>query len=237
MRAYYWSFIAASSPSPVTDSVLVWDGNIFVGKKVAPGSHTTGRFVCDAISAVYDGEFSGGKMCGYGKLIFSDGEVYTGQWGHDGRGAGLGENLFKDGEVLRAVYLNGKANGPSEYVWRDGAVYRGPSVDELRHGVGEERDARDVYLGEFVRDKRHGIGQAVYVKSRGRYIGEWASDQKHGRGRLIYSNGSYCDRVWVKNKMTAKQCDVADLLPQVEHGQCAEDAYTYTTLPIDVKTV
>lgn len=101
-----------------------------------------------------------GGMTGYGKAIWTSGDVYIGEW------------------------LNDQMHGRGCYVWADGDAYEGEYRHGMISGVGTMKDASGVYVGDWLNDLRHGFGKMKY-KSGTVYEGQWKEGQRHGQGILI----------------------------------------------------
>lgn len=101
------------------------------------------------------------RMTGFGKLIWSNGDVYVGEW-------------FKD-----------EMHGRGTYVWVDGDTYDGEYQYGKMEGCGKMSDHTGTYTGDWVDDKRHGHGTMVYKATDNSYEGDWRCDKRHGHGILI----------------------------------------------------
>lgn len=96
--------------------------------------------------SVYNGDFVGTKMHGYGELTYADGSIYRGTWKEDkrdGQGTftsamdalsqceqyfggwkddkkhGLGVMTYKNGEAYQGEWQDGKKHGEGIYYWLD----------------------------------------------------------------------------------------------------------------------
>ena len=77
-------------------------GRVIFEGDVEPGA-SKGLFKCAANGYVYDGEFKGDQMHGYGKMVNPENGIYTGLR-VNGDKEGLGEYKLSDGSVYRGQY-------------------------------------------------------------------------------------------------------------------------------------
>lgn len=121
----------------------------------------------------YTGYTLNGKRNGKGRVVWSDGEVYDGEWQDDKRN-GKGKYTYASGAVYEGEFQNDIIHGRGKYVWPNGAVHE-----------GEYRDG-----------KRHGRGKYTFANGAV-YEGEYRDDKRHGRGKLIRRNGTYENQYYI----------------------------------------
>lgn len=110
----------------------------------------------------YEGQFVNGKKSGKGKLIDSEGNVFSGDWIEE--------------EPIKGIYK-----------FKNGDKYSGALKDRMFHGSGTLIYKNgDRYNGDFKKDKKSGTGTMVYRSQRKIYIGKWKNDKQHGTGRVYY---------------------------------------------------
>ena len=190
-------------------------GSVYEGLALV-GSNQ-GVFKCAKNGNMYDGEFSGDKMHGFGKMVYSDGSHYTGQY-HNGQKAGPGQYALNNGTIYRGMYVSDKRNGYCECMYSNGHIQRGHSIDSKFHGPGTYCwPDGEVYLGDWVNGLREGLGEDQYV-SGNKYIGEWLKSIRHGKARYSFKDGEQRDRLWDNDKESATPCVMTDLLPKVDLG-------------------
>jgi len=118
------------------------------------------------------GEWTDGRINGYGTLTYQDGDKYIGQW------------------------IDGKMNGQGTYIYADGDKYEGEWRDDKRHGKGtvtyrgQDGSIVEQYQGEWSEGKMHGYGRYVYADG-GVYEGQWVDGKMSLRGAYVFPNGSY----------------------------------------------
>ena len=130
-------------------------------------SHLTGYHVHKTLDGdIYEGEWSGGKWHGHGRLISNVGAVTTGCW------------------------ENGVLNGTGTYIFPQGDIYEGEWLNSQWHGKGTLSLINgDKYIGEFCNGIRSGYGVFQSPQSGRLYEGEWDNNVWSGKGKLTLSNG------------------------------------------------
>ncbi|GMF21452.1 unnamed protein product [Phytophthora fragariaefolia] len=127
---------------------------------------------------VYDGEWVDGKRHGQGVLTFGSGGSYTGEFAND---------LFEGFGVLRVP----KSQHPLTKQWTRREKYEGEFLRGLKHGRGTwQTRSGDQYDGELKQGLYDGRGVCVYGASGDVYDGEFVRGQRYGRGELRFRNGS-----------------------------------------------
>jgi hypothetical protein len=127
---------------------------------------------------VYDGEWVDGKRHGEGVLTFGSGGSYTGEFAND---------LFEGFGVLRVP----KSQHPLTKQWLRGEKYEGDFARGVKHGRGTwQTRIGDQYDGELKQGLYDGRGVCVYGASGDVYDGEFVRGLRHGRGELRFRNGS-----------------------------------------------
>ena len=68
-------------------------------------------------------------------------------------------------------------NGYGTYVWDDGDMYVGESVNNVAHGQGAFTYANgEKYIGEYINNERHGQGTFTWPDGE-KYVGEWYNNE------------------------------------------------------------
>ncbi|DAZ99333.1 TPA: hypothetical protein N0F65_005184 [Lagenidium giganteum] len=126
---------------------------------------------------IYDGEWVNGKRHGQGVLKFANGSSYAGQF----------EDNFYHGFGLLTLV---RTQHPLTKSWRPGEKYEGHFARGTKHGKGTQKSASgESYDGEFVDGYYHGRGTCAYPDGRV-YEGEWVHGRWNGRGELRLKDGS-----------------------------------------------
>ena len=152
--------------------VITWSGSCENGK-------TTGSGVLvvhdkDGLSAVYNGEMTGGKANGTGSLKFRNVD-------------NAGFNHFLGN------FVDGKPTGHGIYRSIEGFSIIGRFNGKLDSGEGLLKTKKDkaTLLGKFVDGKLSGPAIASYTTEDGEYyFGGVENDQRHGVGTLIHADKS-----------------------------------------------
>lgn len=161
------------------------------------------------------GQVKRGVFEGYGRMQWSSGAVYLGDWiGERREGFGIYRNAH--GDEYAGEFVGGVRHGWGVYSAANGEEYIGQWVDGKLHGVGMLKHVNgDVYQGQFQRGRYHGIGyfqrstgdcylgyhvdncaQGLGIESRfhktrtGRsekYKGYFDRNARHGRGACCYT--------------------------------------------------
>jgi len=91
---------------------------------------------------------------------------------------------------------------PAQYIpenelkYTNGDVYKGETVDQIRHGKGIHQCSNgDVYDGNWSEDKRHGLGTITFTSGM-TYTGDWVDDKTCGYGKCTYANGDVFEGEW-----------------------------------------
>ena len=84
----------------------------------------------------------------------------------------------------------------NELKYTNGDVYKGETVDQIRHGKGIHQCSNgDVYDGNWSEDKRHGFGTMTFTSGM-TYTGDWVEDKTCGYGKCTYANGDVYEGEW-----------------------------------------
>lgn len=171
---------------------------------------------------VYEGTFKKATTMreGVGKMTYSNGDSYCGQWEDDkrhGRGKMVAhDGIVKDGlwfhdyfspivvfdvKFKHGLYTGGwKGNAPNGggiCRWFENFVYKGGWSDGKMTGNGVFTwSTGSTYSGTFVANKRSGRGVLNYSDGH-KYDGDWKDNNKHGHGELTLPNGVVCTGTWV----------------------------------------
>jgi len=143
----------------------------------------------------YIGEMINSEKDGFGKMIFTNGDIYEGQWKESYR-HGIGRYKWTDGSYHVGNYILNKKNGPGIFVWDDLSKFIGEFANDSYNGIGEYfySDGQS-YLGEWQDGQMHGFG--IFVSKTGlRYEGMWVKGKLHGEAYTIHSDGKLDLDMW-----------------------------------------
>lgn len=151
--------------------------------------------------------------------IFSNGDIYIGQWVTENCPHGDGKYLWSDGCMYFGEWYKGKINGKGKFSWPSGATYEGEFKNCYMDGEGTFTGSLNhTYKGCWVMNKKHGNGSKSYANgdhydgdwrkglhdgqgtyqwnSGHQYIGQWKKGKMSGNGVMIWSNGNRYDGNW-----------------------------------------
>ncbi len=114
---------------------------------------------------------------------------------------GPGKLTWSDGSSYVGDFLNGMREGEGTYITEHGKhTYKGGWKQSQKHGKGVESWANgETYIGEYRLGKFHGKG--VYASRRGRYEGMWTNGLKDGKGRMEWKHGDIYEGHWKQGRM------------------------------------
>ncbi|KAK9055992.1 hypothetical protein SSX86_027079 [Deinandra increscens subsp. villosa] len=181
-------------------------------KKRAVGIFTT-------MSVAHVDEEGGGTEAFHVEKIFSNGDIYMGQWVAENWPHGDGKYLWSDGCMYFGEWCKGKVNGKGKFSWPSGATYEGEFKNCYIDGEGTFIGSLNcTYKGCWVMNRKHGKGSMSYANgdhyegdwrkgfhdgegtyqwnSGHRYIGQWKKGKMNGSGILIWANGNRFDGSW-----------------------------------------
>ncbi|TGK18869.1 MORN repeat-containing protein [Leptospira kmetyi] len=151
---------------------------------------------------------------GFGKLRFSDGATYTGNF-EQFQFHGFGIFHHPKGDFYQGGWLFGKKNGKGVYEYADKSKYEGEFLENKKQGVGvftwpggETSLKANFFQGEpegpgeltvaggikLFGVYRKGVifdGKGIYIYKDGtKYIGEWKSGKRSGFGTYLDADGN-----------------------------------------------
>jgi len=97
--------------------------------------HGKGKIIFNEGEEYYEGEFTNGKMTGYGFYKWANNNTYKGQF-LDGNLHGKGIFKWNDGNEYEGDYVNNIKEGQGEYRCKNGKKYKGPYKNGKQHGIG-----------------------------------------------------------------------------------------------------
>jgi hypothetical protein len=165
--------------------VIRADGSTFDGT-YENGSRKTGKLKYSS-GTVYEGQFNAqGQPHGFGTVSYNSGSRYEGQF-LDGKPHGVGVRHQKNGVVIEGEFKNGKANGVVKLNAPNAGVpytYEGEMKDDQLHGRGKiSWDNGNSFDGEFESNRLHGFG--IFY-------------QKDDKYRVRYVEGKVVNRIYIR---------------------------------------
>jgi len=123
----------------------------------------------------YRGEVTRGMFSGKGTRVWSNGNIYIGQWETISRISGNGLDLLN---LLMHSNDRGTMHGCGSYLYSNGIQYVGEFQHGVRSGSGKQIwPTGHLYVGEWRHDAPHGEGAFVEGTTRIQLCGSW----EHGR--------------------------------------------------------
>ncbi len=130
-----------------------------------------------------------GKLNGQGKLVFSDGTIWQGEFKDSvlhGKGEKIGSKQEERGHFDRGCLIKGTLQIGKER-------WKGSFRNGKLHGKGSFLvDSKEMMVGEFKDGKLHGSGKAIRFSRSSKKIveeGEFLEGKLHGKGVRIYPSG------------------------------------------------
>ncbi len=169
----------------------------FFGSSVGAGGNFEGSSVATATyrrveidGDMYEGLFLGNERVYKGKITYSDGCYYEGEWDNNGP---HGEGIMKDEETERTYKgrFDSKEDGHGRIEWDDGDWYEGAWVDFEPTGQGVWQADGVLYKGEFTDGECTGKGRIEWDNGEW-YEGGWNEEGAHGYG--VWHIGNRIDR-------------------------------------------
>lgn len=148
----------------------------------------------------YEGQYEQSQRAGQGHFETFDGLcVYEGQWQDDMR-SGEGKERYANGSRYQGDFAHDIKNGRGTIWWPDGSSYEGDLVNEQLTGKGTYRwaDGR-IYSGDWLQGQMHGQGRFTYADGKS-YVGSYLHDRKNGHGVYCWGNHKY-DGEWLEGQM------------------------------------
>ncbi|KAJ0796814.1 putative 1-phosphatidylinositol-4-phosphate 5-kinase [Helianthus annuus] len=134
--------------------------------------------------------------------IFSNGDIYMGQWVAENCPHGSGKYLWADGCMYFGEWWKGRMNGRGKFSWPSGATYEGRFKNCYMDGEGTFTGSLNhTYKGCWVMNKKHGKGSMSYANGD-HYEGDWRKGLYDGEGSYNWNSGNRYTGQWKKGKMS-----------------------------------
>ncbi|KAL8243432.1 hypothetical protein R6Q59_009690 [Mikania micrantha] len=144
---------------------------------------------------IYIGQWAADNPHGNGKYLWSDGCMYFGEW-HRGNIYGKGRFNWPSGATYEGQFNNGYMNGEGTFTGSLNDTYRGAWVMNRKQGKGTQSYANgDHYEGEWKRGFHDAQGKYQWYNGH-QYIGQWRNGKMNGNGTMIWANGNRYDGCW-----------------------------------------
>lgn len=218
---YYMVDVTWNDRGPAYSYAYLGVGTAFVAKEDPARQHVYSADIKAYAPAVLETSY-----CGYGRMVLSDGTVYTGGW-KDGCPEGYGKSELTDGSVFEGEWRDGQKNGLGTYKWASGDYYEGLWADGERTFGIYTWPSGSFQLGGWKSGKPNGVSiqvsangtakagqwkggtlvqsgnQLVSIQyAGGVYTGEAKNGVPHGIGRMVSGNGETYFGEWQNGQRT-----------------------------------
>ena len=186
------------------------DGNKYNGDFVEDKRQGKGTYIRVTDKATYSGEWYNNVRHGYGveEIPSKDGtQRYEGEWKEDKR-CGFGKILYANGDRYEGEWLDNLRHGQGKFYYTNGNFYEGGWLSNKKEGVGTYIFANGTrYDGELKNDKINGRGICHYADGEV-YEGEWLDGKWHGKGKRSLQDGTVQDGYFENGKFVGTNAPV-----------------------------
>ena len=186
------------------------DGNKYDGDFVEDKRQGKGTYIRVTDKATYSGEWYNNVRHGYGveEIPSKDGtQRYEGEWKEDKR-CGFGKILYANGDRYEGEWLDNLRHGQGKFYYTNGNFYEGGWLSNKKEGVGTYIFANGTrYDGELKNDKINGRGICHHADGEV-YEGEYREGKRHGRGRCVLPDGTVQDGYFENGKFVGTNAPV-----------------------------
>jgi len=186
------------------------DGNKYDGDFVEDKRQGKGTYIRVTDKATYTGEWYNNVRHGYGveEIPSKEGtQRYEGEWKEDKR-CGFGKILYANGDRYEGEWLDNLKHGQGKFYYTNGNFYEGGWLSNKKEGVGTYIFANGTrYDGELKNDKINGRGICHHADGE-TYEGEYREGKRHGRGRCVLPDGTVQDGYFENGKFVGTNAPV-----------------------------
>jgi len=186
------------------------DGNKYDGDFVEDKRQGKGTYIRVTDKATYTGEWYNNVRHGYGveEIPSKEGtQRYEGEWKEDKR-CGFGKILYDNGDRYEGEWLDNLKHGQGKFYYTNGNFYEGGWLSNKKEGVGTYIFANGTrYDGELKNDKINGRGICHHADGE-TYEGEYREGKRHGRGRCVLPDGTVQDGYFENGKFVGTNAPV-----------------------------
>jgi hypothetical protein len=173
-----------------------------------------------ADGTIFEGYYLEGMRVGKGRLVKANGELYIGDFNHEGIVSGefhkdsftyignfsndvperQGKEIYQDGGVFIGEFSSGFKVRQGEHTFPDGAVVSGRWGEDgsgLEHGEYRFTEEHK-YKGDFKDGQFNGLGCYEWP-GKVVYEGEFFQNKRQGEGRISWSDGSSVKGTWTND--------------------------------------
>ena len=148
---------------------------------------------------IYEGETNEKNLKhGYGVLTTPH-FVMKGTWRND-EFTGWGQKLCRNGDNFEGKFIKGELNGKGILKNKEGNIYIGDFVNNIRCGKGDLTTENYHYIGECKNNKFNGKGK-IKFKDKSVYEGQFEDNEIEGKGKYKWKSGDVYEGKMKKGKM------------------------------------
>ena len=146
----------------------------------------------------YDGQWTKGKMHGYGRYLYDDGFTCVGSFIENWQ-EGEATSVYPKGDKYEGHWKRGRFHGIGKLTTAGGSVYFGNFHQGLRHGHGRiDHPSGLSYEGNWANGLPQGHGTMTSTSSKYSYKGEFEKGSIRGTGTLTIPSGQRIIRLWTE---------------------------------------
>ena len=194
-----------SDDSFINEFKLTESGDIYRGESNKEYPHGNGIWFTQQNNLVEGKYFNGSIEQGLAKILYSNGEFYTGQVNRGGERNGHGVYFYMNGDIYDGQFIHNDRIGQSRLRFIDGSEYIGQFIDDEADGHGIFTDnhgnrymtiAKDQNSskkneenkgGYFLRGRLYGRGE-INFKNGDFYQGEFKGSKREGYGEMKFNS-------------------------------------------------
>jgi hypothetical protein len=152
------------------------------------------------IEGHFDGVITNGVRDGPGKLTWTNGDTYVGDFKNGLRhGKGVYEEK-KAGRRYEGAWVMSQKDGKGVETFANGDTYTGEYVSDMFNGEGELVSKGGKYKGAFKNGLKHGLGVMLFYKANARYEGFWREGRMDGKGLYSWADGKRHEGMWINGE-------------------------------------
>ena len=185
----------------VNEYKLTESGDIYKGENNNGFAHGNGIWFTRQNNIVEGKFFNGVVDKGLAKILYSNGEFYTGQVSKGGDRNGHGVYFYSNGDIYDGQFVNNERVGQSRLRFVDGSEYIGQFINDEAEGHGiftdihgnrlmsltkdKDNAFKEMKSGFFLKGRLYGKGEIIF-KNGDHYVGEFKGSKRNGFGIMKY---------------------------------------------------
>ncbi len=173
-------------------------------KEIPWDDNLRGYVKLDLGDLVYEGDIAGKNAHGKGKVIYSEGDRYEGDF-VNGMFDGQGKYYAKNGSLIyEGQYKEFRKNGKGIYYYLGtDAKYDGHWKDDLENGAGTFYSSSGVFQGNWINGEKQGKGKMMWQDGT-IYEGNYDKGVLTGEGSITYADGTVSKGIFKDGNASGK---------------------------------